>query len=107
MKITEPIYKCNFNKMLERFATIDTTYPKNNTSKNYIDYEMMIRFDDDTMSDIKPSTNFKLNTKLVFILMELNHIVNNKLDKFADRRITCLQKLQSNPMGVNQELADE
>lgn len=66
----------------------------------------MIRFDD-TMEDIKPSASYKLNTKLVFILMELNHIVNNKLDKFADRRITCLQKLQSNPMSINQELADE
>lgn len=68
---------------------------------------MMVRLDDNSMDDIKPAASYKLNTKLVFILMELNHIVNNKLDKFADRRITCLQKLQSNPMAITQELADE
>lgn len=66
----------------------------------------MIRIDD-SMEDAKPSPTFKLNTKLVFILMELNHIVNHKLDKFADQRITCLQKLQANPMAVPPEVASE
>lgn len=67
---------------------------------------MMIRLDE-TMEDVKVSTNYKLNTKLVFILMELNHIVNNKLDKFADQRITCIQKIQSNPMAISPELTNE